>query len=332
MHLHLWVLPPIYEAYPDIAAWKKIATITGAFRLPVLFALSGFLISDRVRAGWDDRRNVLRASTSYYLYVVWLAIYAALSISMPGSQPVGVSAVGFWKQLLVPQTPLWFVMFLAIHVVILTTLHKVHPAVILGGAAFVSFLTIRLSLPSEFAMVERGFYYLFFFALGVYGKQILIYFGSKPGLWWRAPATAAVALIGIDILRRVPGSAFGYIGAIYLRDVGAILCIVSIMSAVCMIRPLGRVLGFIGSRTLPAYVMHVPLIWGIIAARPVYMPFMEIPSVRFTAPVLALILIIGSSLLIHAVLMRFAIGRVLFDMPSPVKKLILGRESERTAA
>ncbi|MGW9112850.1 acyltransferase family protein [Microbacterium sp. NPDC055683] len=331
LHLNIWVFPPLYEAFPDMALWKRVMSFTGAFRLPVLFALSGFLVADRVRAGWSDRRNALRAWTSYYLYVVWLAVYASLSGLLPGVQPVGVSWPSFVKQLFAPQTPLWFVMFLAINVVLLTTLHRVHPSIVLTGTAFISWASIRLNFPDDLAMVERGLYYLFFFALGAYGKQALTYFGSWRGLWWRAPVMVMIAIVAIDTFQNERMSLFGYFGAIVLRDISAILCIVAVMSALCLIRPVARVLGFVGSRTLPAYVMHVPLIWLILLGRDALMPVFDIYLLRISAPVLAVVAIIGASIGLQWILTRSPIGRALFEMPPPLRNRILRIRSQHTS-
>lgn len=331
MHLGLWVLPGIYE-YGDIDVWRKVSGAFGAFRLPVLFALSGFLVADRVRAGWQDRRNALRAASSYYLYVIWLAVYAILTAVLPGREPVGVSLRGFFKQLVLPQTPLWFVFFLALCVVLYTSLHRVHPAIVLIGAALVSYASIEIALPGQFAMVERGLYYLFFFGVGVYGKKILIYFGSHKGLWWRAPVLVVVALVARDIFWRVPGSAFSYTGAIFLRDLSAIICVVAIMSAVCMVAPLSHLLGFIGRRTLPIYVMHVPIIWMLLLAQDLYMPAMDVFAVRLVFPILAITVIFVVSIGLHAALTRIKVGRLLFDMPSTVSHKILAEKGRGSGA
>lgn len=329
VHLSIWVMPPIYEAYPDLAVWNKALSITGPFRLPVLFVLSGFLVADRVRAGWRDRRNLLRATTSYYLYAVWLAIYALLTAALPGGQPVGVSWQGFLKQLLVPNTPLWFVACLAVSVALFTSLNRVHPAIVLLGTAFISWWSIRTPFPSDFAMVERGLYYLLFFALGVYGKKILTSFGAREGLAWRVPVMLVIAFIGIDTYKNVSMSFAGYFGAILLRDISAVLCIVTVMAALCTVPFVARALTFIGSRTLPLYVMHVPLIWVLVLLRPWYLPAMDIYAVRIATPALILVCIVGMSLLLYAVLTRFAAGRLLFEMPPPLQRTILGKGIER---
>jgi surface polysaccharide O-acyltransferase-like enzyme len=334
LHLNQWLMPQTYEAFDDMDAWRRVLSLTGPFRLPVLFALSGFLVADRIRAGWGDRRTVLRAVTSYYLYVIWLAIYALIAVASPGSQPVGVSFAGFFRQLVLPQTPLWFIMFLAINVVILTTLRRVHPAFVLGGAAVVSVLAIRVHLPGEFAMLERGFYCLFFFALGVYGKETLKYFASSPGLWWRTPTMIAISIVSIDLLRRVPAGVPGYLGAIFLRDVSSILCVITVMAVVCRLRPAAAILGYIGRRTLPVYVLHVPLIWALIAIRDQVFggAVIDVTVVRLLSPALALAFIMGVSFAVYGAARRTSWGRALFDLPEPARQLILRRPAPRPQA
>ncbi|GAA4196039.1 hypothetical protein GCM10022219_22070 [Microbacterium oryzae] len=325
VHIHLWLLPPIEAAYPETGIWGRLISITGAFRLPVLFALSGFLVAERVRSGWRERRNLTRILNSAYLYVIWLAIYALLSTKMPGSQPVGVPWEAFLQQLTLPQTPLWFVMFLAIHMAVITTCARLHPAVVLTATAILAWFSIVATFPPYFEMVQRGLYYLFFFALGVYSKELLTKFASRRGLLMRlvfAMTTNVLTTVAMEGLAIGPA----YLFLILLRDVSAVLSIAAVMSLVCQFTPASRVLGFIGKRTLPVYVMHVPMIWALMTLRDPVTPALEAPLFRMAAPLIALALILGTSIALHAALRRLPLGSIFFELPRALTTRIAPRE------
>jgi hypothetical protein len=76
----IWGLEPVAGSGAQIF-WEKASGQLTPIRMPTLFVLSGFLMSSRVRAGFKDRRAVTSAATSYYLYIVWLAVFGLVSLA-----------------------------------------------------------------------------------------------------------------------------------------------------------------------------------------------------------------------------------------------------------
>lgn len=111
-----------------------------------------------------------------------------------------------------------------------------------------------------------------------------------------------------------------------LRDVAAVFCITVVMAAVCHWAPAARALGFIGKRTLPVYVMHVPLIWAAILVRnAVFGETIDTAWVRLLAPVVVLVGIFAVSIAVYALAKRSRISQALFEMPPAIGQRILSR-------
>src|SRR5690606_33816009 len=106
-------------------AWTVVNDLMTAVRMPTLFAISGFLLASRIRNGWNDSRTRFSAVHTYYLYVVWLLIYALVSPWFAtGVQPLTSLSgwMGLASQLVNPHTMLWFLLGLVFWTVVLATL------------------------------------------------------------------------------------------------------------------------------------------------------------------------------------------------------------------
>jgi uncharacterized membrane protein YcfT len=58
--------------------WSVVNGYLGSLRMPLLLAVSGLLASRRILQGSRSPDSAERAASSYYLYVVWLAVYVAV--------------------------------------------------------------------------------------------------------------------------------------------------------------------------------------------------------------------------------------------------------------
>lgn len=126
-HVLLWHLND-YRATmwgPADRVWTKFNAVLGSLRMPLLLGVAGLVASRRILLGLSEPRNLVRAASNYYLYVVWLLIYAVYFafVSDPAlpHRVDGLADVVF--QLVFPNTTLWFVYALALYVIFLSAMH-----------------------------------------------------------------------------------------------------------------------------------------------------------------------------------------------------------------
>ena len=327
MHFLLLVYAPTTERFPDdTAAWSTVSGTLLAFRMPLLFAVSGLLVADRVRAGWSDRRNLVRVASSYDLYAVWLLVYALISLFLPGSMPYRISSVqDFVSQLLIPETPLWFVLFLAVNVILLTSVSAVHPAIVMAGLFALSMWSLAFDFPAGLELIGRGFYYLLFFAVGVYLPSAVRFLASA-GLWWKLAIAFITFLWVTNVLARLEYMTLDWLAGYVLQDLVGVALGVVIVAILCRIPFVARGLQFVGTRTLPIYVLHVPVIWVALALAEIAgQSTIDNAPMRAVVPVAATVLIMGACIGLAALINRYRLGRMLFDLPAPASSRILGR-------
>lgn len=326
-HFQSWLFDPTYDAYPDeMLGWYKVANFLVAFRMPALFAVSGLLVASRVREGWSDRRNGVRAASSFYLYAVWWAVLSVfLAFYYWSTEPL----LDFLTQFFFPQSALWFILFLAINVVVLTTLHRVNPVIVLGSLAVLSALMLAFGPEGPWVMVARGAYYMLFFAIGVYFKSFMMKFVSG-GLWWKIPAMVITVIVISEGFRTAPFRSVGWIGLYLGRDLSAVFCAIAITAALCLIRPVSAALSYLGRRTLIIYVLHIPLILLAVNLRNAVAG--ETFDVRLAwqiGPAVGTMAIVVACLIIGNLLERSAVGRAFLDMPTGLKTVLLGGRRKR---
>jgi surface polysaccharide O-acyltransferase-like enzyme len=310
-------LPPVADR-----VWTVVNGYLGSLRMPLLLAVSGLLTSRRVLAGWRSPAAAERAAASYYLYAVWLAVYAvvyAVTDASLGNPRLPHEIDGFddaLLQLVWPQTPLWYVFALAVYVLVLTTLRPLPPAVVLVVLAVLSVVcrVTDLQLGSAEKIPELAF----FFAAGVYGREPLRRFAEDLG-WRRVAGSGAFAAVTVaagpvldqpvarDLLFLVRGVAFLLLG-------------VAVVVLAIRWRPLERWGTSIGQQTLPVYVLHVPLLLIGIAlvgtgAHDAPPALLRSPVVALATPLVLTAVIVVLALLLHRLLLHLR-AEALFGIPA----------------
>jgi uncharacterized membrane protein YcfT len=314
MHFIIWAYRPNVGESIDVSIWNKFNGLFGAFRLPVLFAISGLLVSDRIRAGWGDRRNAVRVASSYYLYVVWLCIYGFISMFLPSDIPGQISSVeSLIRQLLLPRTILWFILALAVYVIVLTSLKRVPPAIVLTGLALLSILSIYLPGSNGGDLYLRVVYYAFFFAVGIYLRPALLYFATA-GLWWKAVGAGFIFLVMRWAGPALADDALTRMAIRFVRDGAAVFAGIAIVAMICRATPVGSALASIGRNTLPIFVLQMPILWLIVSI-PALSDALAVPALRSVAPLVGTTFIVLVSLGLHALMMRTPL-RHLFKLPT----------------
>lgn len=329
LHVRIFVYAPLTPATNGVEIWTQLTEFFGAFRLPLLFVVSGLVASKRVRAGWGDRHTVLRAVSLYWLYAVWLTVYAVLSIVVvdPGVPFRVMTPLHYFEQLFVPDSMLWFIFALAAYVVLLGSLHRVRPAVMLAVLAVASVATGAMPVTRDEALWLHVVYYAVFFAVGVYLAPTLRALAASR-VRWRVPL-ALGAFIACQLLwqQSVEGTVLESVLRL-LRDSSAVALSIIVIALLVRWRPFAATASAIGRRTLPIFVLQLPLIWVLYLLPPVEWS-LGVAWIRHLAPLLFTALIVAAALGIHSLVMRGS-GRVLFRLPEAWEKKILESSYART--
>lgn len=317
MHFLIWMYRPNTGDTLDVTFWNELSGLFGAFRLPLLFAVSGLLVAGRIRNGWSDIRNANRVISSYYLYVVWLIIYGLLSIPVHDGPLQIHSLASFGAQLLVPQTILWFVLALAIYVALLTTVHRAHPAIVLAGLAMLSVSTAVWADAGIGELANRIVYYAFFFAIGVYVPRAMKWFAAG-GIWWKF-LTAAIVLMGLrKSTPLLPREDLVRAAMDVVQDTAAVFLGVSGVALLCTVPLLARLLAAVGRRTFQIYVLQMPALWLMLAV-PGLGALFDSPIARALAPAIGTAAIILFSVAVERSVMRTPV-KFLFIAPPHLQR------------
>ena len=326
VHTMIWIYRPAAGEAPAVAfadnAWEEISSIFGWFRLPLLFVISGFLVSARIRAGWRDRRSLERAASSYYLYVAWLTVYGVLSFVVPPGSPFRIwEPASYVRQLVLPRTILWFILALALWALVLSALHRVPPVLMLVALAALTVATDWMPGNNGGDLYLRVLYFGFFFALGVYLKPAVAFLATG-GLWWKIIAAGAVFMV-LRKLRYAAPNGRG-VGTFFrmLEQTGAVAAAIAAVSLLCLIPVVARVLSAVGRNTLPIFVLQMPMFWLLLAI-PGWKPLLLVPALQACAPLLVVGVVVGGSIGLHRLIMLTPL-RVLFGMPSSWSARIIG--------
>lgn len=249
-HVVLWHYRSGVDAAPvGDALWAEVNSLLGSVRMPVLLAVSGLVLAGRIRRG-SARITWVR---SYYLYVVWLAVYAVFYALL--QQPYlqhRVDGLEVLVQLGIPNTTLWYLFALAAYTLVLSHVRRVPPWVVLAVLTVLSVLMHSQRFPGQlWAKVPELFV---FFAIGVYGAESLRRLAQRATLV-RA-GLALVAAAGITVLGRFLGEGLGDASLFVVRGASfMVLCVLAVAVAVRW-APVRDVGVWLGRQTLAVYVMH----------------------------------------------------------------------------
>jgi len=317
-HVTAWHVLPL--DLPPLAdrTWSVVNSYLGSLRMPLLLAVSGLLASRRILAGWRSSAAAERAASSYYLYLVWLAVYAVLYAvldhpwlphSIDGAGEAALEVV--W-----PQTPLWYVFALAVYVVVLTSLSRVPPAVVLGGLAVVS-VVFQVG-DWDLGLAAKVPELAFFFAVGVHGRARLGDFAERLDHRRGAGALAAV-LASVAAGRVLPSDGVLHALLVLVRGVSFLLLGVAVVVVLVRWRPAARAGSWIGQQTLPVYVLHVPLLLVLVSVlgpdpSPRLGGLLSNTVVALGYPLVLTAVLVALTLLLHRLLLRLH-ARALFGMP-----------------
>lgn len=326
MHTTISLLA-VFEPDPLDMTWRHIVDAMTPFRMPALSLLSGMLLAGRIRAGFSDRRSVASIALSAWLYVVWLAVFLVVALTIGASIWLGQFGYGetaeslgsFVDQLVLPRTILWYVAALAIWSTILTAIRHVPPAAVLIVLAALSI--VSFSVPNDGAeQYPNMIRYFVFFAVGVYTS------GKMREHIARAPWKTALVAVGVFIATSFISS-FGPSERVdelltVPRDIAGAVIVMVLAAALCLLPGVGRALAWVGRRTLPIYVIHAILLDLLVMYSGWWSVLLTDRVARAVTPVIIMLAITAVAVGFHALAARTP-ARVLFALPVAWRRRIL---------
>lgn len=321
-HVLIWNYATLVDQGSAVASlWDQVGSSLGRVRMPILFALAGLLAERGLLRGWRAGTARVRLVSNAYLYAVWVLLYGVFfAVLAQPDFPHSIDSAGrLLLQFVFPTTTLWFLFALALYPVVFVLLRALRVPgwgiLLLGAAAWFVAENLRVILFGDALLAN-----FVFFALGVLGASRLRRF-SRPGVVvFVAPlAVFLVAVVGGRLLDEPFSEVTGFVAS-----TSAIPLAVAGASILCRWEPAARLGSAIGRRTLPIYLLQVPLLglWSFVARPDAdwLVALVRTPIGGLLYPLLVTAAIVALSLAIRAVL-----GRVptdpLFTVPAAVVAL-----------
>ncbi|MFJ4223793.1 acyltransferase family protein [Microbacterium sp. NPDC089695] len=293
-------------------AWATLNAQLLPLRMPLFFLISGMFAGRAILAvdGASWRRRAVRLLS---VYVIWVLIQTVVLALTPDFDTA--RATDGWEllaQLTISPTNLWYLLALAVYLVIARLTRDLPTAFVLP-VAFVVAAFAAAGLMPDLGNLWQVVQNLFFFLAGLRLRDAVERFAASTGIL-RALALAAgfagaTAVVGVLGMRGWPG--VWPLLAVLAVACGVALCALVDRHASAVARPLR----WIGQRTLPIYVLHMiplALIDEVLRAT----GWRTTPVVEAVEPIVLTAVVIALCLALHAILVRLQLG-VLFD-PLPL--------------
>jgi uncharacterized membrane protein YcfT len=295
---------------PVTGAWGTLSVALLPVRMPLFFAISGFFAARQLDRPW---RAVLtrRVAPLLWVFVLWTLLQTVVLQAAPGFETaIAHTPAELVAQLSVTPGNLWYLLALAVYVVVARATRSAPWLAWLALAAALVLSTVAAAgwVPTpgnRYGLLVN----LVFFLLGVQLARHahVVRRHATPALGAAAVAAFVVGvalwvLFGLDT---TPGvrPALGLLGA----GAGA-------ATAVALSRtPAAAGLAELGRRTLPVYVVHLPLVAFVHVASARWVPTGSL-WVATLYPVVVTALVVVASLALHRALVRLG-GRWLFEAP-----------------
>lgn len=264
-HVSIWHFIPILrssrEAPVALRFWELTNGVIGGLRMPVLLTLSGLLVARRVSAGLGSTRR--SAAGNFYLYLVWLAVYAVVSLVVPQHMPQEIGSVAdAFEQVLVPATSLWYVFALGLYILLMTAVRRVPTAVVLAVLGVLNVLAF--TFPPQLGLWGKILGLAVYFAVGV---RLGSAFRSSVEhvRVWRTLVLVAVSVVLLYADRFAPNKMSEVTFSLF-RNVVIVFMAVAVVALLVRLPPMARLGVYLGQRTLGVYVMHALLVQLLVVA------------------------------------------------------------------
>jgi uncharacterized membrane protein YcfT len=310
---------------PISGAWGTLGEQLLTLRMPLFFTVSGMFAVGAVARPWRvvGRTRIARFA---YLYALWLLIHTAVLSLNPAFDTARAEDLGdVVAELTISPTNLWYLLALAIYFVVARSTRRVPTAWLLAVALLVSAVAAAhlVPVPGNRGQVLQN---LFFFLAGL---------RLRPALEAHARTTTTRRAIVATIAYSVGLGAMAVLGAQRWFGVWPVVSVLAtaggVAAAVMVSRHLARttrLLSALGGRTLPIYVMHLPLL--AVLDRLLDGPLRTIEprtaALAVVEPPLLTALLVVTCLLLHRLLLRAHLT-ALFTLPTARGRTGVGASS-----
>lgn len=234
-------------------AWLALTAALKPIRMPLFFLLSGLFAAGALRRPWAQVLTA-RVLTPYWVYAVWLGVIAvvfSLERTMVTNRTQGVGDL--LGDLVFASTGVWFLYALAVYFLLAKALLRWDLRWVVAGSAA---LAVSVSgLPMAAANREAVLVHFVYFLVGARLPELVHRLSS-----WRAVPTSALV---VGYAGAVAGSAALEVPlsveVTALSLLGVPLA-VRVARATAGLPRVGAAVATLGRRTLPVYVLHMPLL------------------------------------------------------------------------
>jgi uncharacterized membrane protein YcfT len=300
-------------------AWGELNAFFAPVRMPLFLMLSGLLASSALARG-GRQAFLRRVANPYLLYVLWFAINTVFLVIFDFTAQENlteVSAAALLRNLVFPQTTLWYMLALTVFFLAAMLLRPLGPAVPIAASLVVSAAVYAgwIVLPDWTGLTESILRHFPLFLIGALVPALPRRVAAVRGVW---PLVGAALFYVAMLLASRAGlkELFGY--GPFTAIVGAMI---GVLVAVRLtgLRRLSAILVWIGRRTLPIFVLHIPFLavlhWlatGPAAA--LWDPLLTSTAVAAVYPLLVTVTGTAACLGVHALAERGRAGW-LFALP-----------------
>ena len=287
-----------YAPTPTNASLMTICLALTAFRMPVLFLISGFLSASIVDK--PKRQALSRITNLAWLYMLWLPV---MLVASPGTVQADAAYIldNVWR----PATELWFIWALMILIASLFIASRMPRRTVLLASLLLSTTDYSGILGMTFGHDNLLRYAPMYYVGSLYRVEVAGLIKSPFSL--RSASVVVIGVVAIHGISEVFRQSQGW------QLLGPIERISVCAAAIYLLKPvetmptIGNGLASVGQKTLPIYLLHLPL-WALL--KPV------IPKLGGVAtPLFSASLLVMACLLIHQVA-RHSHVKWLFGQPS----------------
>ncbi|MFC0625083.1 acyltransferase family protein [Kribbella deserti] len=241
---------------PVPGAWGKLSELLLPLRMPLFFTISGLFAVNAVRRSWPDLLRT-RVAKFGYLYALWLVIHTIVLAAVPdfGTERAG-NVLEFLAQLTITPPNLWYLYALALYFLIAKLVRGIPPALILAAAFGLSAIAAAglLEVPGNRGGVYQN---LVFFLGGLYGKALIERLAANAS-WTRLALVGVPYAVLLGVIEAYDAKT--WFGIWPLASVVAVGLGVTAAGLITRSAVLTDGLANLGRRTLPIYVLHMPLL------------------------------------------------------------------------
>lgn len=233
-------------------AFARFNPLLDTFRMPLFFFMSGILAARVIRVPFAQlfRKRMLLL---LYLYVAWTTAQTLFLLALPPIRPGAGNAD--WSALYTlfvrPSSNLWFIYALPLFFTAAWLIRRWNPLVQVAGTAILAAAFGSGFLHTGTPWDKMGRYLVFFLAavwLGPFVRRLV-----PMVRWWHAVILAGAYLLAVVAMARLELTHVPFV----LLGVSVLAVLVGLPTAVLLARlPACDVLRFLGTKTLPIYLVH----------------------------------------------------------------------------